>query len=535
MLPTYQFPSDQPLGTKQLETVWVRVSDDLRADLGDPTYDLWFSQSRLLKVDQNRAVISAPGSMYAIWIEENFREILKFHLSKYLIDLNDFSVKSRPSDEALAGSGTLFPELKYEDTECEADENAPLLPEAERSPRKRVRRPLSSGEIDGKGRKAGLSENFNFENFVGSEHSRLAGAAALAAVDNPGVIHQPLYFHSGPGLGKTHLLHSIGWKFLRSNHHSKVIFIGAEKFGNEYIDAIRNSGESAFRKKYRETDLLLIDDVQFLGGKSGFQREFYHTFNSLIEKGGQIVIASDCLASEIPNLEDRLICRMQGGMTVEIKAPDESACEAILRQKRDQWGFTVSDEVLARIVKRVSHNVRQLEGALIRVAMMEEMEEGKSLSEELLDEVLADIVQAGGRRPLGLQEIKEAVAEFYGTESQELEGKRRTARIAEARQAAMYLCRELTTHSLKEIGMAFSKDHTSVVYANKVIREKLDKSESLRHSMETLRRRIARLGSAPKTRKRAASESDAGANWEKRKPGRLSKRVNEADRESFLR
>ena len=175
------------------------------------------------------------------------------------------------------------------------------------------KRKLSPEEILEKGRKAGLSENYSFDNFVAGKGSSLALAAARSVVENPGQIRQPLYCHSGSGLGKTHLLHAIGWEFLQQQPRSRVVYVGAEQFGNEYIDGIRNSKENVFRRKYREADLLLIDDVQFLSGKSGFQTEFYHTFNSLVDQQRQIVIASDCLASEIAQLEERLVSRSAVG------------------------------------------------------------------------------------------------------------------------------------------------------------------------------------------------------------------------------
>lgn len=485
MLPNNQFPSDQPLGQGQLNKVWDLVSGDLRAALGDATFDLWFGQSGLVNVDENHAVISSPGSMWAIWIEENFRDVLKEQLDKYLIDLKGFSLDYSQSKDEQASTESAFPEFENQDP-------APPIESSRRRKRKVEKRPLSEEEILEKGKKCGLNEAYTFESFVVGPNSQLAAAASHAAVESPGTKYQPLFFHSQSGMGKTHLLHAIGWAFLRLRPHSKVLYVGAEKFANEYIDGIRNSGEVAFRTKFREVDLLLIDDVQFLGGKSGFQREFFHTFNSIIDQRNQIVIASDCLASEISHLEERLVSRLQWGMTVQVEVPDGATSEAILRKKRDDMNLEVTDDIITKIVRRVCRNVRQLEGALIRTAMVASLNEGV-LTEDQLDDLLADMV-GDNTKMLGLEEIKRTVGEYFGVDVTEMESKRRTNKITEARQVAMYLSRELTTHSLKEVAGSFAKDHASVVYAVKATKEKSSKSESLRNAIELLRRRMARDG-----------------------------------------
>jgi chromosomal replication initiator protein len=484
MLPNHQFSTDLPLGPGQLTSAWSLVAEDLKAALGEPTFELWFSQSTLLKVEENHAVISSPGSMYAIWVEENFREVLKVHLGKYLLGLKGFSLDYSQSDEPAAPTGPLFPEFENR----EADNAAPTR----KSKKNRApKRPLTAEEILEKGREeCRLNESCTFATFVVGANSELAAAAAHAAVETPGTKYQPLFFHSQSGLGKTHLLHAIGWEFLQRRPHARVLYVGAEKFGNDYIDAIRNSKEVAFRNKYRELDLLLIDDVQFLSGKSGFQKEFFHTFNSIIDQKNQIVIASDCLASEIAQLEERLVSRMQWGMTVAVESPDEVTSQAILRKKRDDMKFAVSDETIAQIVKRVSRNVRQLEGALIRTAMVASLNKTE-ISEGQLDDLLADMAGDHGKS-IDLEEIKHAVADYFNVRVPELEGKRRTGKVTEARQVAMYLSREFTTCSLKEVARSFAKDHATVVYAVKTTKEKCEKSETLQNTIDLLRRRISR-------------------------------------------
>ncbi len=492
-------PSDQPLSSAQLQTVWERVSGDLRSALGEPTFDLWFSHTRLVQVEGRQALISVPGSMYAIWIEENFRDLLKSSLDKHLGSLNSFSFDFSRAEETPIPRANLFPDFP---------ETVPATDEPARRKPARKRRPLTREEILEKGRAAGLTDVHSFDNFVVGENSAMAVAAARAVVDKPGSTYQPLFFHSASGLGKTHLLHAIGWAFLEKRPHARVLFVGAEKFANDYIDAIRNSSETAFRKKFREVDLLLIDDVQFLGGKSGFQREFFHTFNSLVNAQNQIVMTSDCLASEISELEERLVSRMQWGLTVEIGSPDDETCEAILRRKRDEWRLEVSDQAIARISGRVSHNVRQLEGALIRTALVTTMGE-KELDDDRMEDLLSDMVDLERDRPISLEEIKRVVADYFNLAVRDLEGTSRTAEVTKARHVAMALCRDLTNHSLKEVAASFGKDHTSILYATKAVKAKCQKSESLRHSIGLIRRRIAR--------------SEPLARTEKPRPGRPSK------------
>ncbi len=492
MSPRSPFPSDVALGKEQLAAAWTWVSEDLKEALGESTFDLWFGHSRLIKVEDFHAVLSSPGAMYAIWIEENFREILKLNLQKYLTDLKGFSFDlNAAEEEADSSPGPVM--LPLSDNAARDGEVAE--PEALGRPkkRKRAKRPLTEDELIEKGKAAGLNETLTFETFVEGGNSRLAYAASHSVVDSPGTTYQPLFFHAKSGLGKTHLLHAIGWSFLRRRPHSKIVYVSSESYANEYIEAIRNSKEVEFRKKYRNVDLLLLDDVQFLGGKSGFQREFFHTFNSIMDQRNQIVIASDCLATEITQLEERLVSRLQWGMTVQIHAPDDETSQAILRQKRDDWSLKVNDEVIGKIVGRVSNNVRQLEGALIRAAMVTSLNNG-SIDDMELDELLADMVAPEASKQLRLDDIKDVVADHYGVEVKDLESKRRMAKVSQARQVAMYLCRELTSSSLKEIAMSFAKDHASVVYAVKNTKKKCEDSESMKNTVESLRRRITRGG-----------------------------------------
>jgi len=290
---------------------------------------------------------------------------------------------SAVGDEAAAGPAG-----------CASEERVKVSPRV-------VTEKVSEKKLFELGRASGLVEIFRFENFVPGENSELAWAASRAVADQPGKTYQPLFFHSACGLGKTHLLHAIGWESLRLRPKSRIIFVTAEQFANDYIDAIQKNALVPFRKRYREADLLLIDDVQFLGRKEGLQREFFHTFNRLADNQKQIVLASDCPASEIVELEDRLVSRFQWGLGVEIHRPGLETRAAILRRKRDDWKMQVSDDLINVIVERVRGNVRALEGALIRVAMVTTMSESP-VSPAQVVEVIADISGGQETRQVGV-------------------------------------------------------------------------------------------------------------------------------------
>ncbi|NLT70806.1 MAG: chromosomal replication initiator protein DnaA [Verrucomicrobiaceae bacterium] len=469
----------------QLNALWTTISHDLRAELGHSTFDLWFENFQLRSLSPEEVVLVAPGTIYAIWVEENFKSSLLSSFEKHLGACGRirFEVSVAEEEESLAaGEGT------------EAIAEVPAEERRQVNPRV-LAETVSERKLLELGRAAGLVETFRFDNFVPGENSELAWAASRAVADLPGKTYQPLFFHSACGLGKTHLLHAIGWESLRLRPKSKIIFVTAEHFANDYIDAIQKNALVPFRKRYREADLLLIDDVQFLGRKEGLQREFFHTFNRLADRQKQIVLASDCPASEIVELEDRLVSRFQWGLGVEIHRPGLETRAAILRRKRDDWKMQISDDLINIIVERVRGNVRALEGALIRVAMVTTMSESP-ISPEQVVEVIADISGGQETRQVGVEEIKRTVAEHYDIDVQIINGKKRTARVAEARQIAMYLVRTLTDLSLVEVASAFAKDHGTVIYAVRKVKKRCDDSASFKSTVELIKRRLVRGGSA---------------------------------------
>lgn len=497
-------PTAQPHLPQPNDLAWQNVLCDIRDKVGANAYDLWFAELSLKEVVENVAVVIAPGSIYPIWIEGNFKDALYSSVSNYIegAETVRFEVDEGAADGSADASGA---------REQERDTVVSIAQDVARrsggtgeggtgegkgrkkKKKKLVSEEVSEEEIVRRGLEGGLVENYRFDNFVIGDNCEAASAAAHAVANKPGRTYQPLYYHSQCGLGKTHLLHAIGWEALRQRPNSTVLYVSAEKFANDYIDAIQNNALVGFRKKYREADMLLIDDIQFLERKRGLQDEFFHTFNSLSDLHKQIVLASDCPASQISQLEDRLVSRFQWGLTVEIHRPGEATREAILRRKRDDWNLRVDDATIGKIVDRVEGNVRLLEGALIRVAMLSTMAE-EPITDSMIDETLSDICDTHMAESIGMQEIKNAVAENWGLEVKALEGKGRTAKVAEARQVAMYLIRTLTDHSLVETASAFGRDHATVMYAVKKVRNRLEQSPSLRNTVELIKRRMVRGG-----------------------------------------
>ncbi|MER2563526.1 MAG: chromosomal replication initiator protein DnaA [Myxococcaceae bacterium] len=306
-----------------------------------------------------------------------------------------------------------------------------------------------------------LNEKFTFDSYVVSEANQLPAAAAHAVSENPGRAYNPLFIYGGTGLGKTHLLHAIGNRVLARNPHFRVTYLSSEEFTNQYIESVRDQRMTEFRRRFRdECDVLLIDDIQFLGKKQETQNEFFYTFNALHQLGKAVVMTSDTVPSEIPGLEDRLRSRFAMGLITDVHEPTFEARVAILKKKATQDGIAVTDKVAHFIARIMVKNVRELEGALIKVTAVHALT-GQPLTEELCAQVLGDLMPE--KVTLDADMIQKEVARFYKLNVDDLRGERRMKPVAHARQVAMYLVRTLTTSSLPEIGKKFNKDHSTVL------------------------------------------------------------------------
>jgi chromosomal replication initiator protein len=338
-----------------------------------------------------------------------------------------------------------------------------------------------------------LSPKYTFETFVVGGGNRFAHAAALAVAEAPARAYNPLFIYGGVGLGKTHLLQAIGHRVLQAGL-ARVAYVSSEKFTNELINSIRDDKTLEFRQRYRNVDVLLIDDIQFLAGKERTQEEFFHTFNTLHEASHQIIISSDRPPKEIPTLEDRLRSRFEWGLIADIQPPDLETRIAILRKKAETEGIAVPDEVAEFIAQRIPTNIRELEGALVRVVAYAALTRSP-INVELASDVLRDLLPPARARVVTITAIQQAVAEFFGIRVEEMRAKRRTKGVAFPRQVAMYVARELTDASLPRIGEEFGgRDHTTVMHACQRVREVLRRDTHLAASLKRLMDDLQRQG-----------------------------------------
>jgi chromosomal replication initiator protein len=445
----------------RLEAVWAQVLERLRGLLNGATYSLTFERARALGFDGGRFRIGVETEFARGWIVQRYDSLVRDALFEVLGQ--DVVVAVEVVAPAPVEGGT--PQSRM----------APPAPAPEPP------RPPAPNDIS-----ARLQGRFTFDAYVIGPSNRFAHAAALAVAETPARAYNPLFVYGESGLGKTHLLHAIG-HYTADNHPGlSVRYVSVETFTNEFINALRDGGIRSFKDRYRSTDILLIDDIQMLEGREQTQEEFFHTFNALHEHGKQIVISSDRPPSAIKTLEDRLRSRFEMGLITDVQPPDLELRIAILRKRVMTDGYQIRDpEVLSFIAARVSTNVRQLEGALIRVVAHSSIS-GRPVTVELAQEVLTDLFP-GGDGEVRMDLIQEAVARHYSISLDELVGEKRTKRVVMPRQVAMYLCRELTDSSLPAIGRAFGgRDHTTVLYAVQKVTKQMAEGGDLYQAVQTL-------------------------------------------------
>ena len=341
--------------------------------------------------------------------------------------------------------------------------------------------------------KAGLNPRYTFDTFVVGSNNKMAHAASLAVAESPGEAYNPLFIYGGVGLGKTHLMHSIAHFVLQKNPSAKVLYVTSETFTNELIDSIRNGNNSTmskFREKYRDIDVLLIDDIQFIIGKESTQEEFFHTFNALHGAKKQIVISSDKPPKDMEILEDRLRSRFEWGLIVDISSPDYETRMAILRKKEELDGYSIDNEVIEYIARNVKSNIRELEGSLNKIMAYANLEKSE-INLALAEKVLKDIISPNEKRVITPELITDIVADHFDLTPADIIGNRRNSQIAFPRQIVMYLCRHMTDSTLKIIGQYLGgRDHTTIMNGINKIEAELETSESTREVIDILRKKI---------------------------------------------
>ncbi len=445
-----------PATGSSAQHVWQQALVRLEERLGRPGLgvQIFLKSARPLAVDQHALLVAVPNRMAKQWVEERYLPALREELSRLV---------GRPLDLRLVVS------------QESPEEELPPPP-----------RPIPSA--DG----MHLSPRYTFETFVVGSGNRFAHAAAVAVAESPARAYNPLFIYGGVGLGKTHLLQAIAHRLLEHPVPARIFYCTGERFTNEVISAIQAGRTEDLRRKYRGVDVLLIDDIQFIAGKPSTQEEFFHTFNALHEAGKQIVLASDRPPKEIPTLEERLRSRFEWGLIADVQPPDYETRVAILRKKAELERLHVPDEVTEFIAQHFQSNIRELEGALVRVVAYATLTRAP-LSADLAREVLRDILPQNRPQPITIPAIQKAVADHFGLRVEDMKAKRRTKGVAFPRQIAMYLARELTDSSLPRIGEEFGgRDHTTVIHACERVRAAMQHDPHLAATVHALIQQLRR-------------------------------------------
>jgi len=425
--------------------LWGKILECVRKRVSSQNYEIWFRPTSILQEDAERGEVRVlvPNRHFQYWLNENYSEILDESLRE--LGLENVKVQYLVAEEARAGNG-----------------GKPIPESPGNGAYGRVARRLNS--------------KYTFDTFVVGLSNQFAHAAAVAVAEQPARAYNPLFVYGGVGLGKTHLMHAIGHQILTESPALRVAYMSSEQFMNELIHSIRYDKMIQFRQKYRNIDILLMDDIQFLAGKDRTQEEFFHTFNALYDSQRQIIISSDSPPKEIPTLEERLHSRFEWGLIADIQPPDLETKIAILRKKAEAQKVEIPDDVALFIASNIKSNIRELEGALVRLIAYSSLT-GEKISDSLARRVLRNIAE-NNAKPVTISAIQKSVADHYSLRVSELKSKNNSRRIAEPRQLAMYLCKEMTDHSLSEIGKQFGgKHHTTVLHAIRKV-EKLQKNDA---------------------------------------------------------
>ncbi|MGC4074446.1 MAG: chromosomal replication initiator protein DnaA [Nibricoccus sp.] len=454
-------------------SLWETVKSDFKSLFPEDVFKLWFEPIVCVESGEESLTLGVPNDFAAIWINDNYLDLIVQRLRLSTGRL--MTVKLKKVD--LDGSSAPFAAT---DAGSRVKTVAPAP--ARRAPRYDEKTAAAGG----------LNPRNTFETFVVGNNNQMAHAAALAVAQAPAQAYNPLFIYGDTGLGKTHLMHAIGHAILKNNPHARIAYLSTEKFTNEFIQALQENALPKFRQRYRHVDVLLLDDVQFLGNKERIQEEFFHTFNDLFESSKQIVLSSDRRASEIEKLEARLVSRFEWGLPADIQAPDFETRVAILRTKAANLKFELPAGVATFIAQNISKNIRRLEGALIKVASYSSLT-GKPIDLATTEMLLQDVLMEQAQNQLTIETIQKRVADHYQIRHSDMTSKRRPNNIAIPRQIAMYITRTLTKHSLQEIGDAFGgRDHGTVIHACKAVDNMMEQDSSVRGSVEFLKAQLSR-------------------------------------------
>jgi len=453
------------------DKIWQAALGELELQMTRATFNTWLKPTRVVACDDRNLVVGVPNGYIKDWLQNRLYTPIQRTVSDIMARTVDVQFVVWSDEQDVDEEGENLPLLKQNSSET--GDPSPEMGQTAYAGRN------GNGQMS-------LNPRYTFDTFVVGSNNRLAHAAARAVADSPSAAYNPLFLYGGVGLGKTHLLHAIGHSSQQKN--LRVLYVSSEQFTNDLINAIRTQGTEEFRAKYRNPDVLLIDDIQFIAGKESTQEEFFHTFNTLHAANKQIILTSDRPPKSIPTLEERLRSRFEWGLIADIQPPDLETRIAILQFKARQQRLSVSQDVLAIIAQRVVTNIRELEGALNRAVAFAQLT-NTPLSVETIEMVLRDFVAAP--KTLLPAQVVQAVAQFYNVEVDELTGRKRNKEIVRPRQVAMYLLRKETAASLPEIGEALGgRDHTTVLYGIEKIEGQIDQDSVLRREIMAIQERL---------------------------------------------
>ena len=444
---------------------WDGILQTIRQenDLSNVAFKTWLLPLKVFRIEDHVLKITAPFEQAATYVENKYKTFLYVAVAEAMGE--EYEIKIITEDEASRETAYVPPAKKMP---------APV--------------PVDD-------QKTNLNPKYTFDTFVIGSNNRFAHAASVAVAESPGKEYNPLFLYGGVGLGKTHLMHSVAHYILQKDPTKKVLYVTSEVFTNELIDSIRNGNNTSmtkFREKYRNIDVLLIDDVQFIIGKESTQEEFFHTFNALHSANKQIIISSDRPPKDMETLEARLQSRFEWGLIADISSPDYETRMAILRKKEELDGYNIDDEVIRYIATNIKSNIRELEGALNKLVALSNLE-NREITISMSEEVLKDIISPNSKREVTPQVILDVVAEHYGVSSNDIIGGKRNSEIVVPRQIVMYLCREITDTSYKAIGILLgNRDHSTIISGDNKVRDKLAAGDtSLKSNIDTIRKKLS--------------------------------------------
>lgn len=445
--------------SRELLDIWEKTLNIVKAELTEVSYNTWLKCIEPFSIEGDTVILGVPNDFTRGILEARYKALISNGLK--LVTSKKYNIEFTVTNEEvskLMSKQAVNKSLEAKNTQDEV--NSQLL-----------------------------NPKYTFDTFVIGNSNRFAHAASLAVAESPAKAYNPLFIYGGVGLGKTHLMHAIGHYTLQNNPKLKVVYVSSEKFTNELINSIKDDKNVNFRNKYRNIDILLIDDIQFIAGKERTQEEFFHTFNDLYEANKQIIISSDRPPKEIPTLEDRLRSRFEWGLIADIQPPDFETRIAILKKKADVENLNISNDVMLYIANRIQSNIRELEGALIRIVAYSSLT-NREVCVDLASEALKDIV-SNKTKQITVDLIQDVVASYFSLRIEDFKSKRRTKNVAFPRQIAMFLARKLTDLSLPRIGDEFGgRDHTTVIHAYEKITNDLAKDEGLRETLNELNKKL---------------------------------------------